>query len=161
MAHLNVSSEGVNYIYIDPNSIELPEIFNSLVRVSQKAGDLIRRADDCGVIVFSNNPYDYPAAARIILFEINIESFEMRKLYKRDIQILQAAFKKSIITHFLKMNCSVCKTELDTLVVDGGDGYPGKPDLLRQKMMNFRPLLCPMCQSSLRSYVVKIFRRSE
>lgn len=71
-----------------------------------------------------------------------------------------AFFERLIITHHAPLTCRSCGCQVDALVLDGGDGYPGMPGLLEKKRSFFTPLPCPSCRQSLTSYVVALLERT-
>jgi hypothetical protein len=67
-----------------------------------------------------------------------------------------ADFTSSVRTAYQDTFCSECGARWHTLIIPGGDPYPGAWDLLQRKFAMSKFLLCPACRASLRQAVVKI-----
>src|SRR5690606_36447476 len=67
-----------------------------------------------------------------------------------------ADFAGSVKTVYQETICSQCGAGWQTLVMSGGDPYPGAPGLDQRTLEMGKFLLCPACRASLRQAVVKI-----
>lgn len=153
-----IQAEGTRFYYLpaaeDLATIRLGELAVEEVHDPELAAR-IRRCPDVRMVVFEHWAQRSHGLAYYLFWSSNpdLEVLDRRVLAGT---YTDADFSGSVKTRYQDTFCSQCESRWHTLIMDGGDAYPGAPGLAQRKFGMSRFLLCPACRSSLRQAVVKI-----
>jgi hypothetical protein len=109
-------------------------------------------------VIISANPIDRFRGIIYYLYWDNDQNLNELDFHVKNDKFTDEEFSQSIVTVYEEIDCCNCQTHHKILSVPSDHCYIKNHELFLEKFRKRKKKLCPVCSSSLRKSVVKIFQ---